>query len=104
VSAIAYVPFFLTALLVQIVNLKSDKDALWNNRWLILIFLLSGVTSPLWYVITKKQSVLIGSIYEIKYIVVMALLYIFLGQSRVTLNTAIGLCFAITSVYFISRK
>ena len=68
------------------------------------IYIATGITSLLWYKITRAQSVMAGSIYEVKYIVMLALLYILFGESKFTLNTAIGVAFAICSIWFISKK
>ncbi len=44
-----------------------------------------------------------GSIYEVKYIVMLSLLYIVFGDNKFTINTAIGVMLAIGSMYFISK-
>lgn len=72
--------------------------------WWALIYIGTGVTSLLWYKITKNQGVMVGSIYEVKYIVILALLYIFFGENKFTLNTGVGVGLALLSIYFISKK
>jgi drug/metabolite transporter (DMT)-like permease len=67
------------------------------------IYILTGITSLLWYKITRSQGVMVGSIYEVKYIVIMALIYIIFGENRFTINTAIGVTLAMGSIYFISK-
>ncbi len=76
----------------------EPKYILWS-----FLFVLTGVTSILWYTITRNQGVMTSSIYEVKYIVIMAVLYIFFGDNRFTLNTAIGVGLAMGSIYFISK-
>jgi len=66
-------------------------------------YILTGVTSLLWYIITKKQGVMTSSIYEVKYIVMLAVIYILFGENKFTLDTGIGILFALGSIYFISK-
>ena len=68
-----------------------------------LVYLLTWVTIPLWFSITKHQSVLAGSLYEVKYIAVLAIFYVLIGEHRLTLNLAIACVCALASVYFVSR-
>lgn len=68
-----------------------------------LAYIATGATSILWFVITKSQGVMAGSLYEVKYIVIMALIYIAFGENKFTINTAIGLVLAMGSIYFISK-
>lgn len=70
----------------------------------ITIFILSGTTTIIWYLITKKQGVMVGSIYEVKYIVMLALIYILFGENKFTLNTVVGITLALGSIYFISKS
>jgi len=71
--------------------------------WWAIAYIATGVTSLCWYAITKQQGVMTGSIYEVKYIVMLALLYIAFGDSKFTMNTAIGVGLALGSIYFISK-
>ncbi len=80
-------------------RLLQDKKAI---MWFV-VFLLMEVTAIFWFYITKKQSVMVGSIYELKYIIILALIYIFLGDAKFTTNTVIGIALALSSVYFISK-
>ncbi len=73
-------------------------------KWWALIYFITSITGPLWFVITKKQSVMAGSLYEVKYILILALFYVMVGQSRLTLNLAIACVCALASVYFVSRS
>lgn len=75
------------------------KYPLWT-----VAYICTGVTSLIWYSITKSDGVMVGSIYEIKYIVIMALIYIVFGESKFTWNMAIGVSLALGSIYFISKK
>lgn len=68
------------------------------------LYICTGVTSLLWYKITTEQDVMVGSIYEVKYIVMMALLYIAFGDGKFTWNTAVGVILALGSIYFISKN
>lgn len=101
-AAIAYIPFFLCALFFQ--SPIGDIQNVWKHKWWVLIYILSGVTGPLWYLITKKQSVAVGAIYEVKYIVMLAVIYWIFGTTPLTWNTVVGICLAVFSVYFISLK
>lgn len=88
-------------------DLKADfaKFAFEKRFWFwAVIYIATGITSLLWYKITRSQSVMVGSIYEVKYIVILALIYILFGESKFTLNTAIGVVFAICSIWFISKR
>lgn len=72
--------------------------------WWTLFYVSTGVTSLFWYVLTKHQGVMVGSIYEVKYIVMLAVIYIMFGDDKFTWNTAIGVLLALGSIYFISKK
>ena len=52
----------------------------------------------------SAHSVLVGGVFEIKYIVILGLLAAFVGEQKPTFNAYIGAVLAILSVYFISRK
>lgn len=98
-GVIAYF-FFDNDLASDLKKFTSDiKYPIWT-----LIYICTGVTSLLWYTLTKDQGVMVSSTYEMKYIVIMALIYIVFGENKFTWNTAIGVSLAIGSVYFISKK
>lgn len=85
----------------------SDYQKLTTNPvyyWHIVGYIATGVTTLLWFKITQHQGVMVGSIYEIKYVIMLALIYIIFGDNNFTFNTAVGLIFAILSVYFISKS
>ena len=98
----AYLPFALFGLYSDN-GVKNDLTKFGEHRWAIAVYLASGMTVPLWYVITRKQNVMAGSIYEVKYIVILAVFYVFFGARPMTFNTAVGVCFALTSIWFISK-
>ena len=92
--------FFKNDLAADYQKFTSD-----SKYWIwLLIYVFTGVTGMLWYKITKDSGVMVGSIYEVKYIVMLSLLYIMFGDQKFTLNTAVGVAFALGSIYFISKK
>ena len=106
-AAAFYAPLFTLLLFTGWSNVTSDLTRLAAHpscRWWALLYFMTWVTTPLWFVITKNQSVLAGSIYEVKYIVILAVFYVFLGEKPVTMNTVTGICCALASIWFISKK
>ncbi len=107
---IKFIELLLLAILATLIfpnEISSDYQKFFSDsRFALFIggYILTGVTSILWYVITKKQGVMTGSIYEVKYIVMLAIIYILFGDNKFTLNTAIGILFAVGSIYFISKS
>lgn len=100
-----YVPFLIIWSICYGGQFKQEiVSCLSSHPWGSFIYWITFITTPLWYFVTKKQGVMVSSLYEVKYIVILALVYIFFGSNKFTMNTGIGLCFALTSVYFISRK
>lgn len=91
--------FFKNDIAQDITRMVSQPKHIWYAAG----YILTGVTSVLWYVITKNQNVMAGSLYEVKYIAMLALIYIMFGDERFTVNTFIGLACAMCSVYFISK-
>ena len=88
-------------------SFKEDIQKMANKPVLMLFafgYILTGITSVCWYLITKNQSVMAGSIYEVKYIVMMAFIYALVGQNKITGNLLIGLLLALASVYFVGKK
>ncbi len=88
-------------------NITADYHKFLSDKkyWIWLaVYVLTGVTGMLWFKITKAQGVMVGSIYEVKYIVMLALLYILFGDEKFTANTCVGVLFALGSIYFISKK
>lgn len=101
-TTLSYVPFWFLSLYFSN-TVKDDFSKLCSHKWSLLTYFLSGATGPLWYLITRKQNVLVGAIYEVKYIVVMAIMYLFLGSTIPSWNTLIGVVLAMFSIYFISK-
>lgn len=101
--SLQYLPFVIAALYFS-PPVKQDLIALRQNGWWIVLYLLTAVTGPLWYKITRDQSVMAGAVYEAKYIVMLAIIYLFFGQQKLTVNTIIGIGFALCSIWFISKK
>lgn len=79
--------------------ISEPKYSIWA-----VVYMLTGVTSILWYVITKQQGVMTGSLYEVKYIIMLAMIYMAFGDNKFTWNTALGVVLAIGSIYFISKN
>jgi drug/metabolite transporter (DMT)-like permease len=101
-----YIPLFVALLYFDWKTVTGDIVRLAQHeqlRWHGLVYVLTFVTTPLWYIITRNQSVMAGAIYEVKYILMLAIFYIFWGSTPMTLNTVVGICCAIISVYFISK-
>lgn len=78
--------------------MSDSKYLLWT-----IAYIATGVTSMLWFVITKNQGVMAGSLYEVKYIVMLAIIYIIFGENKFTFNTVMGVGLAMGSIYFISK-
>ncbi len=75
-------------------NFVFDKD--W---WLFL----GAVTIPVfWFLLTWKYNVMVGTIYEISYIIPLTILYIFLGTQKLTLTFIIGVILVICGLIVIS--
>ena len=105
-ALVFYVPCLFGCLLWNHRAVWEDLGKLYRDKALLMwagVYVLAWITTPLWYVITKKQSVMVGSIYEVKYIVMLALLYFFMGSRPMTVHLAIGVALALGSIYCISR-
>lgn len=106
VSCCFYVPTLIVLAMLNWHQTSAEVSRLFKEpqfRWWAFVYWITWITTPIWYVITRKQSVMVGGVYEIKYIVMLAVIYLFLGDRQMNLNTALGLLFALVSVYFISR-
>jgi len=111
--SIIVIGLFIEALILLITNLvfmdsnfKSDLTKITSEpKYLIWLFLwvITAVTSILWYIITSKQSAMTASLYEVKFIICMAFIYILFGENKFTWDTAIGTVLTIIAVYFISK-
>lgn len=105
-ALVFYVPLLIGIIFYSKETFTTDIIKLIHNRTFLiyaLVYVLTWVTVPLWFIITKHQGVLVGSIYEVKYIVILTLLYIIWGDRSITVYTALGVAFALASIYFISR-
>lgn len=74
-----------------------------EHPWSALVYWATFLTVPIWFIITKRQGVLAGGIYEMKYLVVLAVGYAIFGARGITTNIVIGLILALMSVWFVSR-
>lgn len=97
---ISYLPFVFYGYLTDN-TVKTDVGKLGSQKWYILLYLLSGITCFFWY--TRRQSVAVGAVYEVKYIVMLAIMYLLFGVRQMTWNMAIGIFLAMVSIYFISK-
>jgi len=103
-SLLFYLPALTACCWAQGPQLRSDLRRMWvDHPWASAIYLLTWLTAPIWYVITKRQGVLAGGIYEMKYLVVLAVGYALFGGRGLNVNIVIGLVLALTSVWFVSR-
>lgn len=94
----AYLPFCIFSPIFQ-PSFKSEPV----NKWWIVLYLASGCTGPLWYWITKTKTVLTGAIFEVKYIAVLVICSILIGEKGITAYTVLGAFLAMASIYFISK-
>ncbi len=101
-----YIPTFIAFYFFNKTDIHNDISRLISDKHYILwscLYVSTWLTAPLWYIITKKQGVVAGSIYEVKYIVIMSIFYIMFGNDKLTTNTIIGILLALISIYFISK-
>jgi hypothetical protein len=106
-AAVFYIPLMAGMFLWDYGAVSSDIKRLAHDsslRWYGIVYMATWITFPLWFMITKNQDVMVGSIYEVKYIVILAVFYMFMGSRPMTLSLATGLGFALLSIYFISKK
>ena len=96
--SLSYIPFWVASRFVQHPEPSQKLDTKW-----IVIFLLSGCTGPLWYWITRTKTVLTGAVFEVKYIGLLVIASIIIGEKGVTAYTVIGAILAMCSIYFISK-
>lgn len=96
--SLSYLPFWAASRFFQSQECESRCDAKW-----IVIFLASGCTGPMWYWLTKTKTVLTGAVFEVKYIAILVISSIVIGEKGVTAYTVIGSIMAMLSIYFISK-
>jgi len=107
ISTCFYLPMLILMLIFDGKTTTGDIGRLCADRelrWYGLIYWITWITTPIWYVITKRQSVMVGSVYEVKYIFMLAAFYLFFGSKPMTLNLSVGICLALVSIYFISKS
>ncbi len=92
-----YVPFWVSSKFVQ------SKQSEPCSKWWVFIFVLSGITGPLWYWLTSTKNVLTGAVFEVKYIAILVLCSVLAGSKEVTVYTVVGAILAMASIYFISK-
>jgi drug/metabolite transporter (DMT)-like permease len=105
-AVVFYVPLLVGTIFYSKVTFTSDIIKLISNKTFLvyaLVYVLTWATVPLWFIITKHQGVLVGSIYEVKYIVILTIFYILWGDRSITVYTALGVICALLSIYFISK-
>jgi drug/metabolite transporter (DMT)-like permease len=106
VCLLFYIPLLVTMFLWEPgLAWKELREAFSSSRyaWSIFLYWVTFVTTPLWYMITRKQNVMVGSTYEVKYIIILGLMYVFLGSRPLSWNVVIGVVLALCSIWFISR-
>jgi hypothetical protein len=105
-AIVFYIPLLIGVIFYSKETFTTDILKLVHNKTFLLyalVYVLTWATVPLWFVITKHQGVLVGSIYEVKYIIILSLFYIFWGDRNITVYTVLGVICALLSIYFISK-
>lgn len=102
---LSYFPFFIISIFSNN-QLMSDLSKIKEStslKWSIFIFMISGATSYCWYYITKIKGVMVGGVFEMKFLLILALFYIICGTNPMTTNVIIGLIFSLLGIYFITK-
>lgn len=99
-SMCAFIPFVIISTCVPSLNRTQQIPI---SKWWLTVFLMSGITGPIWYWITRQKSVLVGAIFEVKYIAILVLCAVLAGSKQVTPYTILGAGLAMASIYFISK-
>ena len=99
-----YVPVLIVLFAKGWTTLGEVTNACKEHPWAVFIYWITWLTTPIWYIIARAQGAMVGAIYDVKYIVMLALIYVFFGENKFTWNIAAGLCCALASFFFISRK
>lgn len=70
------------------IALSSPKMIMWS-----VIYVISGITTVIWYIMTKRYGVLVTSTFEFKYVIILAIMAILVGDSELTprMVTGVGL-------------
>lgn len=95
-----YIPFWLGSMYFQ----KREIPSLRENWISIAVLMISGVTGPIWYFVTRKQGLLVSSMYEIKYVAILAIFYILFGEHKVTGYTLAGVLLGMSSIWCLSHS
>lgn len=85
---------------------SADLSAVSSSRSLIVasvIYVITWATSPIWYYLTYRKGVMASSIYELKYVAILAVFYWLIGDRPFSANLAIGSALSVCSLFFISR-
>jgi hypothetical protein len=79
---------------------KINWDFLSDKNWW---FYLGAVAIPiLWFLLTWKYNVLVGTFYEVSYLIPLLVLYILLGTQKLTITFILGACMVIVGLIIIS--
>ena len=90
----------ITALFIGRDSVKLTSATLKNVY--LWIYLASGVTTPLWFYITKRYTVALGATYEISYFVLLIAAYAMFGVQKLTLNFIFGSLLVIAGLIFVT--
>jgi hypothetical protein len=101
-----YGTWFVVSLFLPGSDLSNDwrifrsHDHCW---WWAALYIATGASSVIWYYVTRQNGVLASSVFEAKYVAILAVIYLACGAKPVTWSVGLGLVLAIASLYFISR-
>lgn len=101
-----YLPFMVVLLMMSWSAAMVDVHTIVTSpklTWCAVIYYASWITTPVWWILTRKQGVMAASLYEIKYIVVLAVMYALVGDKQLTWNTGLAVMLALGSIYFVSK-
>jgi hypothetical protein len=109
-TAIAFCNFIVTllAMIIFVIykpySIFDIPKVMVNHSKDVVIFIACYIlTSFIWFYLTLTKNVMASSLFEIKYIIVLAIIYVFAGEQKMTLNMAIGVILALSSIYFITK-
>lgn len=87
-------------------SIRDDLRTIYTDRqcwwWAVAYMLTCGFASILWYQITKGHGVLASSVFEAKYVAILAVAYLICGDRKLSWEVVTGLGLAVASLYFIS--
>jgi hypothetical protein len=91
-------------LMYQPNSIKDIKKVLTYSTKDVIIFISCYlIVSFIWYYLTLTKNVMVSSLFEIKYIVVLAIIYIVAGEQKLSWNVVVGVMLALSSIYFITK-